>query len=140
MAVKGRKPKPPGEAVHRNKLAHDWTEVEDVPFDGGPRLTGLRANGEDWPDRTRQKWQVWRRMPHCILWTEADWEFAFDTLELVARFHDGGSSISLIAEIRAREKQMGTTLDSRRDLRIRYIEPEVEKPKLAVVMDDYRDL
>ncbi|ORV20957.1 hypothetical protein AWB98_01265 [Mycolicibacterium conceptionense] len=128
-------------AVHRNKPAQDWTEVEDKPFDGGPRLTGLRANGEDWPDRTRQKWQVWRRMPHCILWTESDWEFAFDTLELVARFHSGGGSISLIAEIRTREKLMGTTLDSRRDLRIRYIEPQKTAP-LAVVknVDDFRDL
>ena len=35
MPVTGRKPKPPGEAVHRGKPTHDWTEVENVHPQGG---------------------------------------------------------------------------------------------------------
>jgi hypothetical protein len=141
MAVSGRKPKPPGEAVFKGKPAHEWTEVEDVPFDGGPRLVGTRANGDEWSDRVRQKWQVWRRMPHCVLWRDSDWEFAFDTLEMVARFHTSGT-VGAAEEIRQREKIMGTTVDARLGLRIRYVEPASDKPKLAVVTnaDDYRDL
>ncbi|MUM06217.1 hypothetical protein B5P44_15680 [Mycobacterium sp. CBMA 213] len=130
-------------AVHRGKSNHEWTEVDDVPFDGGPRLTGLRGNGDEWSDRVRQKWQTWRRMPHCILWTDSDWEYAFDTLELVARFHSGGRTggTGTAQEIRQREAQMGTTVDSRRALRIRYVDPKKPAP-LAVVKnaDDYRDL
>lgn len=140
MPVGGRKPKPPGEAVHRNKPAFDWTEVEDVPFTGGPRLYGQRQNGQDWPERVRQKWQTWRRMPHAKLWTDADWDFVFDTLEIAAQFVETGE-VKYATELRNREKIIGTTVDFRRDLRIRYVEPK-QKANLAPVVnvDDFRNL
>jgi hypothetical protein len=45
-----------------------------------------------------------------------------------------------MGELRQREKIMGTTVDSRRDLRIRYIDPEPEVPVIAAgaSIDDRR--
>lgn len=141
MPIGGRKPKPPGEAVNRNKPVFDWTEVEDTPYEDGPKLYGKRANGENWPDRVRDRWQVWRRMPHARLWTDADWEFILDTLEVYARFCETGE-VKYATEMRSREKIIGTTIDSRRDLRIRYIEPQQRQAPLAAVVnaDDFRNL
>ena len=48
-------------------------------------------------------------------------------LELACRFHEDGRGA---AELRIREQAMGVTLDARRALRIRYVEP---RPHLAVV-------
>lgn len=141
MPVSGRKPKPEGMAVHRNRPTHDWTEVEDVPFEGGPTLVGNeRPCRRPWPPWTKSRWAIWRRMPHCVLWTESDWAFAFDTLEIAARFHENTGRMNLAAELRNRERVMGTTADYRRDLRIRYVKPKVVAPVIELVRDDYGDL
>lgn len=137
MPVAGRKPKPDGMSVHRNRPTHDWTEVEDVAFEGGPPLPDHRPGGKPWPIWTRAKWAVWRRMPHCVLWTEADWLYALDTLEIAARFHENTARMNLAAELRNRERVLGTTVDYRRDLRIRYVKPKAAAPVLALVTDDY---
>jgi hypothetical protein len=49
-------------------------------------------------------------------------------------------SVTAMGELRQREKIMGTTVDARRDLRIRYIDPEPEAPIIAAVasIDDRR--
>lgn len=143
MAIKGRKPKPPGETVHRNPTAYGdaWVEVENTPNEDAPhRLPRKRPNGEEWLEATRQKWQAWRRMPHTRLWNEGDWQFCLDTVEIAARFHEGNANAA--AELRARENVMGTTVSARLGLRIRYVEPKTEKPALALVTnaDDFRDL
>lgn len=131
MPVVGRKPKPLGEAVNRVKPVHEWIEVEDVPFTGGPPLPRLRVNGQPWPKRTRQKWDTWRTMPHCALWGRAEWDYAFDSIEIAARFHAEEGSNTVATELRFREKVLGTCWDFRRDLRIRYVAP---KTKLAAVV------
>ncbi len=140
MPVAGRKPKPQGQAVNRNKPVHDWTEVPDVPFDGGPELPEVRVNGDPWRRRTRDKWVSWSSMPHCVLWGPAEWDFALDAIELAAQFHSGDSKVA--TELRNREKVLGTTMDYRRDLRIRYVAPADDTPSDAGVtkLSDYRDL
>ena len=141
MPVAGAKPKPPGQAVHRVKPVHDWTEVEDVPFDGGPELPEARADGGAWPARTRSKWDAWRSMPHAKLWGTAEWDYALDCLEVAARFHAG--DMKQATELRNREKVLGTTGDFRRDLRIRYVEPKVEPAGAEAGVTNlagYRDL
>ena len=60
-------------------------------------------------------------MPHCVLWTATDWGFALDTARLHAAFSRG--DMARAQELRVRERTMGTTMDSRRDLRIRYVAP-----------------
>src|SRR5678809_453378 len=146
MAVAGRKSKPEEERRHRVPPVHDWTEVECVPYEGEvpplPQRWALDEEGlysrRRWPARTRQWWAVISRMPHCVLWTEADWQYALDVVEVHARFVEGANG----TELRIREKQLGVTMDARRDLRIRYVDPRPEQTRTAGVtnLDDYRDL
>lgn len=126
---------------------NDWRErkalrlLDDQITDNLVRL----ANAQDhrrprtWPAATRRWWHAVSRLPHCVLWTEAEWQFAMDTASLVAAFHAG--EFRLAMEIRTREKMMGTTRDARRDLRIRYVdivEPDNERDPQVTAMADYR--
>lgn len=45
---------------------------------------------------------------------------ALDTAELGARYFDDGGRISMVTEVRYRERALGVTLDARRVLRIWY--------------------
>lgn len=137
MPVAGRKPKPDGQKRNRVKPTYEWVDVPNVPFDGAPKLP-KRPDGKSWPAATKRWWMAVSSMPHCVLWSESDWQFAVDTAYLVAVFHDG--KVSLGGEIRQREKVLGTTADARRDLRIRYVgdaDPVVEEGNVSS-LDDYR--
>lgn len=139
MPVAGRKPKPPGQAVNRNKPTHEWTEVENVPFEGAPSLPETKPNGDPWSAATQRWYAAISTMPHCKLWSPSDWMFAEHTARLVAAFDAG--DYKQATEIRQREKKLGVTADDRRDLRIRYVEPKVDGPAAEVTnLDDYRDL
>jgi hypothetical protein len=152
MAIPGAKPKPQGHAVTRHKQVHEWTEVENRPFEGGPKLPYryVQLETEDgvtelrvaWPAATKRWWSVVSTMPHCVLWTAADWEYAIETAEVHARFTQRATNGT---ELRIRQKLLGTTLDSLRDLRIRYVDPkpaalEGDAADAAGVLnlDDYR--
>lgn len=134
MPVPGAKAKPPGQAVTRHAQVHEWLEVEDVPFEGGPdlpeRMSASVTLVKDesamrlpWHQRTRDKWDVWRAMPHCKHWGPAEWDYALDSIEIAGLFHHTGEQ-KYATELRNREKVLGTTLDYRRALRIRYVEPK----------------
>ena len=139
MPVAGRKPKPQGQAVHRVKPVHEWVEVVNTPYRGGPRLPDRQPGGAPWPSQTKRWWKTISSMPHCVLWAESDWVFAEHTARLVAAFDAG--MLRLATEIRNREKLLGTTVDSRRDLRIRYVDVLPVDPVANVVsLDAYRDL
>lgn len=131
MAVTGRKPK---DGPKRNRVAavHDWITVVDQPYDGErPKLP--RARRVEWTDRelgrqsemqplqalTGKWWDRIASMPHCVLWSDADWQYAVTTA-LVADAVFAGD-VRLAGELRQRERVLGTTLDARRDLRIRYV-------------------
>lgn len=123
----------------RNPRVTEWKEIEAIPFKGGPRLPPQRPDDSNWPSWTRKWWSVVSAMPHCILWDDMDWRFAMETAVLVARFHEG--SMGLATEIRNREKVLGTTMDFRRDLRIKYVEPKKkELPAEVTDIANYRDL
>ncbi|MBV8291959.1 MAG: hypothetical protein JOY55_09120 [Mycobacterium sp.] len=141
MGLRGQRPKPPGQAVTRHPR-HDWVEVENVPNTSGPRLPPRRRNGEAWPPWVRERWNSWRALPHTRLWIAADWQFAADTAELLARAaDDGGGSVALWSEIRLRERTLGTTWDARLGLRLRYVPPKTEGPANPVTaLDEYRNL
>lgn len=135
MGVPGTKPKPDDQRRNFSKPTHEWTEVPDEPYDGKvpplPREVG-------WPVGTRRWWRIISRMPHCRLWTEADWQFAIDTAIVAAAFH--GGDLRQATELRQREKVLGTTADARRDLRIRYVRPpSPEDRPVAAVVDLARD-
>jgi hypothetical protein len=65
-------------------------------------------------------------MPHCVSWTATDWQFAVETALLKHYFWTdaAGGEVKTTAatEIRRREDNMGTTEESRRKLRIRYVD------------------
>lgn len=138
MALAGAKPKPAGQAVTRHKQVHEWTEIENVPFAGGRKLPPRRPGGQVWPKRTREKWETWRTMPHAKLWGPAEWDYALDCIEIAAKFHEGDARQA--TELRNREKVLGTTMDFRRDLRIRYIEPEAPRIATVTSIESVRDL
>jgi hypothetical protein len=151
VGVPGRRPKPEGERRNRHALTHEWVEVEDVPYDGPRPDLPVRWITTDegerkrstWPAPTVRWWDTVSTMPHCSLWTRADWQFAIDTAEVHARWVTGGRGAT---EVRIRERQLGTTVDARRSLRIQYVPPKRteetagEQPAGVVQLDDYRDL
>lgn len=127
MPVTGRKAKPAGTALNRNKPTHEWTEVEDVPFTHGPALPAFpKGDDADWHPMTLEWWDDVRTMPHVRLWKRSDWRFAFDTALVADVLYSG--DVRAATELRNREKVLGTTGDYRRDLRIRYIEPRASRP------------
>ena len=135
MAVVGRKPKPEDQRRNQNKPRHDWIEVIDQRFEDAPRLPS-RPHGR-WPAWTLRWWRTVSAMPHCSLWDDDDWQFAFDTALIHAAF--AGGKINAASELRRREKIMGTTLDARRDLRIRYGEAKAKEERPALVaIESYR--
>lgn len=118
--VPGVKPKPDGQKVNRVAPTHDWVEVLNVPYEGE------KPNPGRLPAATKHWWDVVSSLPHCILWEPGDWQFAVDTARIHAAFSRG--ELARAQELRVREKAMGTTMDARRDLRIRYIDPEATRP------------
>ena len=110
-----------------------WIDVVNVPFSGevpvevplarmistptGPAEVDVLRETHDW-------WDALSAMPHCVLWTGTDWQFALATA-LVADMAFRGVTAAAV-ELRNREKVMGCTIDQRRALRIRYVDSEVE--------------
>lgn len=136
MPVRGSKPSDQP-TRRRNKPVHEWVEVPDAPFADGPKLPKTQPGQPSWPTATKRWWKAISHMPHCILWAESDWSFALDTAILSAHFHRGDVRTS--AELRHRQKIMGTTADSRRDLRIRYVPETPEEERAGVTaIKDYR--
>jgi hypothetical protein len=155
MPVAGPKPKNDrSQIVHRNTPTHEWTEVENVPFEGAPELRKRQtggvsvmavgaANSEDYPEATRGWWRAVSRMPHAKLWTDADWTLAMDGAEIHARTMEAWRGYTG-GQLLAIAKQIGMTADYRRDLRIRYVEPKTPDastlPENVKRLDDFRDL
>jgi hypothetical protein len=140
MPVAGRKPKPDGQKRNRHAPTFDWVEVPNVPFVNPPDLPP-RPGDRRWSAHTKRWWKAVSGMPHCALWTEADWSYAFDTAIIAAQLHDG--DIRAAAPLERREKVLGTTLDYRRDLRIRYVDPDAQENADAASvtsLTEYRDM
>lgn len=115
MAVAGRPPKLDGQKVNRVPLTQGWMEVSDVPYTGDKPALGRV------PKKTREWWERVSTMPHCVLWTDADWQYALDTAAIHAMFIKTGWRGA--GELRQRMQKMGCTLDDRRANRIRYVNP-----------------
>jgi len=129
MPVSGPAPKNEGQKRRRNAPTHEWLDVPNKPYRGKvpvslPRKrTIMLAFGPekfDLEPMTKEWWKSIRSMPHCALWTESDWQFALATAIVADDAFRGKSGAQ--AELRQREKIMGTTIDARRALRIRYID------------------
>lgn len=126
----GRPPKDDDKKRSRTPLLNAWVDVLDVPFDG-PALDRLRPD-YPWTSVTRAWWEAVRTMPHCAMWTVADWTFAAETALLVQSVNsgDGGLTASMMGQLTRRELELGMTEPSRRQQRIRYVS-KVEVPSEA---------
>lgn len=155
MGYGGARPKEDRSQVRHRNPVHEFDEIPNVPHTG-PKLPPRYRFDEDgkerraaWPTATKRWWERIRTMPHAKRWTPTDWEFAFTTAEQHAKTQEKGVGYT---ELRQREFKMGTTLDARNSMRIRYVEPstatkreqagEVEPPAAAPVvrLDDFREL
>lgn len=131
MAVPGREPSP--DSINRNQKV-EWTDVVDKPYKGKrPALPAQRtiitgAGPVDMPlqQLTLDWWDTVTLLPHCILWTPGDWNFALTTAIVADAAYTGVASAW--AELRRREDQMGVTAEARRKLRIRYVPAAATKP------------
>jgi hypothetical protein len=128
MPAVGRKPKPEDQRRNQHAPTHEWIQVIDVPYAGEVPDLGGRVSV-----RTMRWWRVVSKMPHAILWDEADWEFAVATAWVHAAFVRSKGSPSYASELRQREKLLGMTWDARRDLRIKYIDATAEANEPAPV-------
>lgn len=132
MALNGRVPKPPEQVRHRHpsSTAHVWKEVPNVKYEGESPDLPERFSGRPYPPATLRWWGVIRRMPHCVLWEDSDWEFALGVAELHASINerDISRSASLIANYRTAENKLGITLSSRLSLRIKYVDAVSKEP------------
>lgn len=142
MALPGRTPKPDEQRRHRNKPAHEWSIVPNVPYDG-PDLPESRPDGRRWPEWTQRWWKAVSSMPHASMWTDTDWEFAFHTATIAAAMHEAPPDkvTTAATELRQREAILGLTHESRMKLRIRYVDAALDaEPEQVTRLDDYRDL
>lgn len=143
MALRG----PAAKATkHGRTPTADWIDVQDVPYAGPspdlPKLAGRRK----WADLVVQWWEQVRSMPHCVLWTPTDWQFALETALMKDQFWrdfaDGEMKSTAATEIRRREAVLGTTGEALRQLRIRYVpvgEVPAQEPDLPVVVQEEQD-
>lgn len=147
MPVRGAKPKPEGQKVGRAKVVQPFKEVENKPYDG-PRMP--LPEGVYFHPIVVSWYESVSTMPHCALWDDSDWQYLIATAlvyaDLVDRMVQKQPFTALATELRYREKQMGTTWDARRDLRIKYVDQargqEDRGPEIHPVtkMSDYREL
>lgn len=114
--------KPEGQARHRVPTI-GWTDVLDVPYTGPSPDLPPAVGG--WPEMTVEWWRIVRKMPHCVLWKDEDWDFAIQSAVLHARVYSDimNAPAAIIGEFRKREAAMGFGYDARQTLRIRYIKP-----------------
>jgi len=132
MALPG--PEPKDHKIGRTPNA-EWVEVVNEPNLNTPDLPP-----GDWSDATSQWWNAVRSLPHTVLWADSDWIFAFDTARLKERFYDGDMTAAITMEMRRREDLMGTTVEARRKLRIRYISVHVTDDEIhEVFKEDVED-
>src|SRR5690625_2470011 len=122
MAGRGPAPKPPHRrAGHSPKdpIALRVIHAEPVDQPDLPALT-IRDDGEltsiNWPDVTREWWQMWADSPLSAEFTATDWSELRDTARLHALYWLGDKSVA--AELRLRVAKFGATPEDRARLRI----------------------
>lgn len=125
MAFPGVEPRE--QSRYRASNTTGWTDVPNVPFTSLTPVLPTKK-GHKWYPEVQAWWKIVRRMPHCVLWTETDWQFALETAFLKqdwwSDYYSGTVYTTKSVEVRRREDQMGTTVEARRKLRIRYTDVE----------------
>lgn len=147
MAGRGPAPKDPNRRARRNGDPVPLRVIHAEPT-AQPELPSLtiRDDGRivvlDWPDVTREWWQMWAASPLSDEFTETDWSELRDTARLHALFWLGDKSVA--GELRLRVAKFGATPEDRARLRIQFAaadEAEAKRPAPgASARDRYKGL
>lgn len=124
MAGRGPAPKDPGKRARRNA---DPIQLRQVYVEASPK-PDLPA-GIDWPEATKQWWEMLDNHPLGHEFTELDWSYLMDTAMLHAAFW--GGSVSVASELRLREAKYAFTPEDRARLRIQFAQADDADEKRA---------
>lgn len=117
MAGRGPAPKEPGKRARRNG---DPIPTTVIRFERGeqPELPA----GYDWPEPTRDWWDMWANAPQAEHFMQTDWQFLLDTALVHAELWAG--NIGAAAELRLRVAKLGSTPEDRARLRLAFAEAD----------------
>lgn len=124
MAKTGPAPK----VVKHGHGGGEWQDVPDAPYTGpGSERDLPEIPGLPWYETTLAWWNIVRKMPHCRLWTESDWIYAIEVAvlknQIWGEVFGGALPANLLSEERQRLALLGMTMEQRRKLGIRYVDP-----------------
>lgn len=125
MAGRGLPPKDPKRRARTNSDPIPMRVLTAAPTEQPPLPEGV-----DWPERTREWWQMWADSPLSADFTGNDWSELLDTALLHARFWSG--DLKVAGELRLRVAKFGATPEDRARLRITFAqadEAEDKRPK-----------
>lgn len=123
----GRGPAPKANRVRRNSdpIGLRVIVAEPVSQPDLPTLL-IRDDGDlvpiDWPDVTREWWQMWADSPLSSEFTATDWSELRDTARLHALYWLGDKSAA--SELRLRVAKFGATPEDRARLRITFAQAD----------------
>lgn len=123
MAGRGPRPKPADRKVRRNKSTAATHVIEFVPGEQPELPEGVL----EWPDQTREWWQMWAESPLSNSFTQSDWLFLLDTALLHGMLWSG--DMSVMAELRIRVAKFGATPEDRARLRIQFADADDKDQK-----------
>ena len=120
MAGKGAMPKPPNKLAGHGAAKARNAQMRIVESDpvAQPPLPELMPNGDPWPSRTVEWWEMWREDPPAEDFRPTDWSELMDTAAIHGEFWSGNTKLA--GELRLRTQQFGATAESRARLRIQY--------------------
>ena len=120
MAGRGPQPKDPSRKAGHSKDSHAQTilrfelaEPPDLPPHPGE---------EEWPQRTRDWWEMWVASPQADTFSSTDWDFLLDTALLHARLWRG--EVTAAPELRLRVAKFGATPEDRARLRMQFAQAD----------------
>jgi hypothetical protein len=123
------RPGPEPKNVKHGHGGAGWIDVPNTPYTGpgSDRDLPPMDGGIRWYPQVEAWWEIVRVMPHCRLWEASDWMFAIMTAyqwqNWWGEYYGGTVHTTASTELRRREDQMGFTLEARRKLGIRYVDP-----------------
>lgn len=121
MAGMGRPPKDPADRARRNVDPVPRTTVPHKPA-RQPKLPAWPDEEGDWPERTKEWWKAWGKVPQAAAFDQGEWEYLLDTAWVHARFWRGVAGTA--AELRLRMAKFGVTPEDRMRLRMTRVNPD----------------
>lgn len=127
MAGRGPAPKDPSRRARRNT---DPVPLRVIVADPAPQpdlpVVYVERDGVpvafEWPEVTRDWWQMWAESPLSAEFTASDWSFLMDTALLHAQLWSGSAKAA--AELRLRVAKFGATPEDRARLRITFAQAD----------------